>query len=71
MYYSQSLRYTYGDWLLTTLTFAKPGWKLVEVEDKEEGEEEVPENGDEKDSDVKDDQDGSDYRLVTFRFFFN
>ena len=57
--------------LLSTLSFGKPSWKLVEVEDQAEGkEEDLPEKkenqeaGDEKDPDVEDDQDGKDYRRV-------
>ena len=65
--------------LLSTFSFAKPSWKLVEVEDDEEdGEEQsqeitggkdFPENkenheGDEKVPDVKKNQDGNDYRQV-------
>merc|ERR1719285_1186291 len=63
--------------LLSTFSFAKPSWKLVEVEDDEEdGEEQsqeipdgkdFPENkenheGDGKVPDVKKNQDGNDYR---------
>ena len=65
--------------LLSTFSFAKPSWKLVEVEGEEEdGEEQsqeipdgkdFPENkenheGDEKVPDVKKNQDGNDYRQV-------
>ena len=65
--------------LLSTTTFAKPSWKLVEVEDEEGDSEEqrheipdgkdFPENkegdeGDEKVPDVKNNQDGNDYRQV-------
>ena len=57
--------------LLSTLSFGKPSWKLVEVEDQAEGkEEDLPKKkenqgaGDEKDPDVEDDQDGKDYRRV-------
>ena len=65
--------------LLSTFSFAKPSWKLVEVEDDEEDVEEqsqqipdgkdFPENkenheGDEKVPHVKNNQDGNDYRQV-------
>ena len=55
--------------LFSTFTFAKPSWKLVEVEDdKEEDEaqnqEKENQDGDEKDSDVKDNHDGNAYRQV-------
>ena len=62
--------------LLSTSPFAKPNWKLVEVEDEEGDSEEqsqqnpdgkdFPENkeGDEKVPDVKNNQDGNDYRQV-------
>ena len=55
--------------LFSTFTFAKPSWKLVEVEDnKEEDEAQNQEkenhDDDEKDSDVKDNHDGNAYRQV-------
>ena len=61
--------------LLSTFSFAKPSWKLVEVEDAEEQNQEIPDGkdfpenkenheGDEKVPDVKNNQDGNDYRQV-------
>ena len=65
--------------LLSTTTFAKPSWKLVEVEDEDGDIEEqsqqnpdgkdFPENregdeGDEKVPDVKNNENGNDYRQV-------
>ena len=61
--------------LLSTFSFAKPSWKLVEVEDAEEQNQEIPDGkdfpenkenheGDEKVPDVKKNQDGNDYRQV-------
>ena len=61
--------------LLSNFSFAKPSWKLVEVEDAEEQNQEIPDGkdfpentenheGDEKIPDVKNNQDGNDYRQV-------
>jgi len=49
--------------LFSTSTFAKPSWKLVEVEDDDEAQnEDVPE-ADRKDG-RDSDKDGNDYRAV-------
>ena len=52
--------------LFSTSTFAKPSWKLVEVEDDDEAQnEDVPDHQEADRKDEKDsDQDGNDYRAV-------
>ena len=57
--------------LLSTFSFAKPSWKLIEVENQVEADneekKESEEAGDEQDPDVEEEQDGKDYRQVIRR----
>ena len=54
--------------LLSTFSFAKPSWKLIEVENHVEADNEEKkaseEAGHEQDLDVEEEQDGKDYRQV-------
>ena len=57
--------------LLSTFSFAKPSWKLIEVENQVEADNEEKkaseEAGHEQDLDVEEEQDGKDYRQVIRR----
>ena len=57
--------------LLSTFSFAKPSWQLIEVEDQVEADNEEKkaseEAGHEQDLDVEEEQDGKDYRQVIRR----
>ena len=57
--------------LLSTFSFAKPSWKLIEVENQVEADNEAKkeseEAGHKQDPDVEEEQDGKDYRQVIRR----